>query len=93
MIMTNSLRDRADQCRKLARDYHPDVARPLIEKAQELEREAARRERGDVERRREAAPWPTPRSVRRVFGRAPARRPVIEAQPGILFPLWEPPRI
>ncbi|TFI56994.1 hypothetical protein E2493_17285 [Sphingomonas parva] len=92
--MTNStaLRDRAAQCRQLASDYHPDVAKPLIQKAEMLEREAARIERSGVERRREEVRWSAQRRPR-TFGRSRTRHPVIERQAGILFPLWEPPRI
>ena len=92
MTNANALRDRAVQCRQLASDYHPDVARPLIQKAEALEREAARIERCGVERRREGMRW-VPQRRTASFGRSPAHRPVIERQAGILFPLWEPPRI
>jgi hypothetical protein len=92
MTNANALRDRAAQCRQLASDYHPDVARPLIQKAEALEREAARLERSGVERRRDDLRWVAQRRTR-TFGRGRTHRPVIERQAGILFPLWEPPRI
>ena len=93
MINANALRDRAARCRTIAGDYHPDVARPLVEKAQELEREAARIERAGVERRREATPWLFARSAQASFGRARAERPLIQRNAGLAYPLWEPPRI
>jgi len=92
MTNSNALRDRAAQCRQLASDYHPDVARPLIQKAEMLEREAARIERSGIERRRDDARWIAQRRPRS-FGRSQPRRPIIERQAGILFPLWEPPLI
>ncbi|MDB5720472.1 MAG: hypothetical protein JWP15_1090 [Alphaproteobacteria bacterium] len=49
-----SLRERADRCRVMAKEYHPSVGAPLIELATELEREAAILERYGVERRGKA---------------------------------------
>ena len=92
MTNANALRDRAIQCRMLASDYHPDVARPLIDKAEALEREAARLDRSGIERRRDELRWASQRAVRS-FGRGSVRHPLIERQAGVLFPLWEPPRI
>jgi hypothetical protein len=46
-----ALRQRADRCRLMAKDYHPSVGAPLIELAVSLEREAAALERGGLERR------------------------------------------
>ena len=93
MTQSHALRERAAQCRSLAREYHPDVARPLIEQADGLERQAARLERLGVERRRDERRWAASARPVRIFGRAQPREKVIPAQPGILFPLWEPPRI
>jgi hypothetical protein len=51
--MTNAaaLRDRAAKCRDYAREYDPAVARPLLDKARELDFEAALLERAGRERR------------------------------------------
>jgi hypothetical protein len=46
-----ALRQRAERCRLMAREYHPSVGAPLIELAVRFEREAADKERGGVERR------------------------------------------
>jgi hypothetical protein len=46
------LRERAANCREMAKEYHPSVGRPLLEKAVELEREASEIERSGRERRR-----------------------------------------
>lgn len=46
------LRERAERCREIAKDYHPSVGQPLLEKAAELEREASEIERNGRERRR-----------------------------------------
>ena len=46
------LRERAENCREMAKEYHPSVGRPLIEKAIELDREASELERSGRERRR-----------------------------------------
>ncbi len=46
------LRERAANCREMAKEYHPSVGRPLIEKAIELDREASELERNGRERRR-----------------------------------------
>lgn len=45
------LRERARRCREIAKDYHPSVGAPLYVTAADLEREAARIERGGGERR------------------------------------------
>jgi hypothetical protein len=54
-LTTNSpagaLRERAQRCRVMAKEYHPSVGAPLIELATTLEREAAELERGGHERR------------------------------------------
>jgi hypothetical protein len=52
--MSNSamLRERAERCREIAKDYHPDVGSPLLEKAAELDRRASELERNGIERRR-----------------------------------------
>ena len=71
--MTNAavLRERAEHYRELAREYDPEVARPLIDKAAALDWNAAELERNGLERRqprltaREAYLFPT----RPVFGR------------------------
>src|SRR3954465_784798 len=47
------LRERAANCREMAKEYHPSVGAPLLEKAIELDREAAELERNGRERRRE----------------------------------------
>ena len=47
------LRERAANCREMAKEYHPSVGAPLIEKAIELDREASELERSGRERRRE----------------------------------------
>jgi hypothetical protein len=47
------LRERAANCREMAKEYHPSVGAPLIEKAIELDREASELERNGRERRRE----------------------------------------
>ena len=68
--MSNSamLRERADRCREIAREYHPDVGRPLIEKAAELDRRASELERNGIDRRRsEGAFIAAP--AKAVFGR------------------------
>jgi hypothetical protein len=51
--MTNAaaLRERAARCREHAREYDPSVARPLLDKARELDYEAALVERAGRERR------------------------------------------
>ncbi len=46
------LRERADRCREIAKDYHPSVGQPLLDKATELDRQAAEIERNGRERRR-----------------------------------------
>lgn len=46
-----ALRQRAERCRLMAREYHPSVGRPLIDLAISLEREASALERGGRERR------------------------------------------
>lgn len=56
MSNATALRDRAAQCREIAKEYHPSVGRPLYEKALELDREAARIERAGVERRQGVFP-------------------------------------
>ena len=57
-LTTNSpagaLRQRAQKCRVMAKEYHPSVGAPLIELAASLEREAADLERYGVERRGKA---------------------------------------
>jgi hypothetical protein len=57
-LTTNSpagaLRQRAERCRIMAKEYHPSVGAPLIELAISLEREAAQLERGGHERRGKA---------------------------------------
>ena len=51
MSQSDKLRERADRCREIARDYHPSVGAPLYRMAAEFEREAARIERQGIERR------------------------------------------
>jgi hypothetical protein len=71
--MTNAaaLRDKADELRSLAREYAPEVGRPLTVKARALERLAAELERNGRERRlspltlKQRAGLPGPR----LFGR------------------------
>jgi hypothetical protein len=46
-----ALRQRAERCREMAKEYHPSVGAPLIELATQLERDAADLERSGVERR------------------------------------------
>jgi hypothetical protein len=46
-----ALRQRAERCRQMAKEYHPTVGAPLIELAISLEREAAGLERSGLERR------------------------------------------
>jgi hypothetical protein len=46
------LRERAANCREIAKEYHPSVGRPLLEKAIELDRRASELERSGRERRR-----------------------------------------
>ncbi len=69
--MTNAamLRERAAHCRELAKEYHPSVGKPLIEKAIHLDREASELERNGRERRRSAAGGPVAVPPRRMFGR------------------------
>jgi hypothetical protein len=55
MLEVETLRRRAERCREIAKDYHPSVGAPLYETAAELEREASRLERADVERRQVSA--------------------------------------
>ena len=45
------LRERAAKCREIAREYHPEVGRPLWAKARELDRQVAEIERRGIERR------------------------------------------
>ena len=45
------LRERAAHCRELAKEYHPSVGKPLLDKAIELDREASELERNGRERR------------------------------------------
>jgi hypothetical protein len=52
MSSAAALRERAANCREMAKEYHPTVARPLIEKARDLDRLAAELERNGIERRR-----------------------------------------
>jgi len=75
--MTNAadLRQRAERCREHAREYHPWVARVLLDKARALDFEAAMLERAGRERR---GPRASGRDVflqpaRPVFGRAKPR--------------------
>jgi hypothetical protein len=75
--MTNAadLRERAQRCRDHAREYHPAVARTLLDKARALDFEAAMLERAGRERRGARA---SGREVflqppRPVFGRAKPR--------------------
>jgi hypothetical protein len=51
MVDVNELRERAVRCREIAKDYDPSVGAPLWAKARELERQAAKLERGGMERR------------------------------------------
>jgi len=53
MSSAAALRERAANCREMAKEYHPSVGAPLIEKAIELDREASELERNGRERRRE----------------------------------------
>lgn len=93
MRQSSVLRERAARCRRLACDYLAEVARPLVEKAEALEREAARIDNHAYDRPGREPSWSGAGRPRRVFGRAEPRRVVIQADAGILFPLWEPPRI
>jgi hypothetical protein len=52
MSSAAALRERAANCREMAKEYHPTVGRPLIEKARDLDRLAAELERNGIERRR-----------------------------------------
>jgi len=63
------LRERAAHCRELAKEYHPSVGRPLIEKAIELDREASELERNGRERRRGEAGGPFFEPPAITFGR------------------------
>jgi hypothetical protein len=47
-----ALRERAANCREMAKEYHPSVGKPLLDKARELDRLAAELERNGIERRR-----------------------------------------
>jgi hypothetical protein len=47
------LRERAENCREMAKEYHPSVGKPLIDKAIELDRRASELERNGRERRRD----------------------------------------
>ncbi|MEA3037741.1 MAG: hypothetical protein QOE79_254 [Sphingomonadales bacterium] len=75
MTSANDLRQRAQRCREHAREYHPWVARTLLDQARALDFEAAMLERAGRERRgaratgREAFLQP----ARPVFGRAKPR--------------------
>jgi hypothetical protein len=60
------LRERAEHCRELAKDYHPSVGRPLLDKAIELDREASELERSGRERRRDEGAYVAPA---RMFGK------------------------
>ena len=51
MLNAHMLRERAERCRRIAKDYSGEVGAPLIEKAAALECEAARLERQSIERR------------------------------------------
>ena len=51
MTSAADLRERAARCREHAREYHPWVARPLLDKARALDFEAAMLERAGRERR------------------------------------------
>ena len=51
MSEATRLRERADRCREIAKEYHYSVGAPLYETAAALEKEAARLERGGYERR------------------------------------------
>jgi hypothetical protein len=51
MTVAAELRERAQRCRDIAKDYHPCVGRPLWTKARALDVEAARLERRGIERR------------------------------------------
>jgi hypothetical protein len=62
------LRERAAYCRELAREYHPSVGKPLLDKATELDREASELERNGRERRREMGGG-TGIPPRKMFGR------------------------
>jgi hypothetical protein len=54
MTEAAELRLRAENCRTMAREYHPSVGAPLYVKAAELEKEASRIDREGVERRKGA---------------------------------------
>jgi hypothetical protein len=77
--MTNAaaLREKAEDLRLLAREYAPEVGRPLTVKARALERLAAELERNGRERRlppltlKQRALLPSPR----LFGRRGLPRP------------------
>jgi hypothetical protein len=51
MTEAQKLREEADLCREIAKDYHPSVGAPLYETARDLERKAARLECHGLERR------------------------------------------
>jgi hypothetical protein len=71
LAMTNAaaLRERAAHCRLLASEYHPSVGRPLLEKARDLDCEAAEIERNGRERRRAPHIRATASAAPRLFGR------------------------
>lgn len=63
------LRERAAHCRELAKEYHPSVGKPLLDKAVALDREAAELERNGRERRRGEAGGPAAVRPAVTFGR------------------------
>ena len=63
------LRERAAHCRELAKEYHPSVGKPLLEKATELDREASELERNGRERRRGESDGPRVARPAVTFGR------------------------
>jgi hypothetical protein len=75
------LRERAATCREMAREYHPSVGMPLLQKAMELDREASELERNGRERRRAAGGLVL--APARTFGRRGARRARSDVRGGI----------
>ena len=69
MSDVSALRAQAARCREVAKEYHPRVARPLYQKALELDREAAAVERGGRERRRPLSPGNAAQYAARLFGK------------------------
>ncbi|MDB5692354.1 MAG: hypothetical protein JWO81_1417 [Alphaproteobacteria bacterium] len=71
MSSAAALRERAANCRQMAKEYHPSVGRPLIDKARDLDRLAAELERNGIERRRSEG-GARFQAVPKLFGKRPA---------------------